>query len=80
MILNYLIPVKLLGGHRVPFSLIQKHELSHFLGLVESLKSGDVRIFNQTLKDHEIFFLQHGIFLIVEKLKLLVYRSLFLRT
>ena len=78
-ILGYLIPIKLLRGKGVKASFVQKCGLPQLADLIESLRLGDVRRFNSTLRKNERFFILQGSYLIVEKLKLLVYLNLFKR-
>ncbi|KAA0190527.1 Transcription associated recombination protein [Fasciolopsis buskii] len=79
LILIYLIPVKmLLGIFPVP-SLLSKYKLTEFLGISEAVKSGDLRQMDSELTQHESFFLSCGVYLILEKLKLITYRNLFKR-
>nr|CAH8838628.1 unnamed protein product [Trichobilharzia regenti] len=42
-------------------------------------RTGNLRKMNSALEEHESFFLTCGVYLILEKLKLIVYRSLFKR-
>ena len=39
-------------------------------------KTGDLKLFQQILYEHELFFMKSGVFLLVEKIKLVVYRNL----
>ncbi len=38
---------------------------------------GNLRLFNENMKYYQDFYIQKGIFLILEKLTVLVYRNLF---
>jgi len=80
LILVYLTPIKLLRGKGVNSVLIQKYGLFQFAELIQSIKVGDVRTFNKTLEKNERYFVFQGIYLIVERLKLLLYRNLFKKT
>lgn len=80
LILSYLIPVKILLGKMPTQSLLQTYDLvSQFSPLINAVKSGNVSLFNETLSKNELFFIHQGIYLLLEKTKLLVYRSLFKR-
>jgi len=59
---------------------LQKHQLTHFVELVESIKTGDLGKFNSCLDKSQEIFIRKGIFLLVEKLKPFVYRTLFKKT
>ncbi|KYQ92434.1 proteasome component region PCI domain-containing protein [Tieghemostelium lacteum] len=76
-ILIYLVPMQL---HQCKFpkkSLLEKYNLYQFTDIVEAVKSGNVKIFNNCLNTHQNFFIAKGIYLILEKLKIIVYRNLF---
>lgn len=77
LILTYLIPVKMLLGYMPKQSLLEKYNLMEFWELMESVKKGDLRSLEGVMAKHEIFFIDAGIYLIVEKLKLIAYRNLF---
>ncbi|XP_011312106.1 PCI domain-containing protein 2 [Fopius arisanus] len=77
LILTYLVPVKMLLGYMPKRSLLEKYSLMEFWELVEALKRGDLRKLETVMTKHESFFIAAGIYLIVEKLKLLAYRNLF---
>lgn len=77
LILTYLVPVKMLLGYMPKRSLLEKYNLMEFWELVEAVKTGDLRRLESIMAKHETFFIGAGIYLIVEKLKLLAYRNLF---
>ncbi|VDP71186.1 unnamed protein product [Echinostoma caproni] len=79
LILIYLIPVKMLLGVFPTPDLLLKYNLSEFLGILEAVKAGDLRKMDTELNQHESFFLSCGVYLILEKLKLITYRNLFKR-
>lgn len=76
-VLNYLVPVKLARGRLPTPALLRRYGLAHFEGLVGALRRGDLRGFNRALDAHQALFIAHGTYLILEKLKVLVYRNLF---
>lgn len=77
LILTYLVPVKMLLGYMPKQNLLKKYNLMEFWELVEAVKRGDLRKLETVMTAHENFFICAGIYLIVEKLKLLAYRNLF---
>ncbi|XP_032685717.1 PCI domain-containing protein 2 isoform X1 [Odontomachus brunneus] len=77
LILTYLVPVKMLLGYMPKQSVLQKYNLMEFWELMESVKKGDLRSLEKVMAKHEAFFIGAGIYLIVEKLKLIAYRNLF---
>ena len=79
-ILQYLIPIKLSMGYLPPNTLIKKYNLVMFEDLIISVKSGNLRLFDETLEKYLGIFIKNGTYLVLEKLKLLVIRNLFKRT
>lgn len=77
LILIYLLPVKMLLGYKPKAGLLQKYELPEFVSIVEGVSSGNLLLFNKTLRKHEDFFIRCGVYLILEKLKIITYRNLF---
>jgi hypothetical protein len=48
-----------------------------FSDVVQSVGQGNLQMLNEALLRHEAFFIQSGIYLILEKLKIVTYRNLF---
>jgi len=79
-ILVNLIPVKLLLGGSPSSELLDKYNLTaQFSSIVRAVREGSVCLLHAALEEHEEFFIQNSIFLILEKLKNVVYRNLFKR-
>jgi len=78
-ILNYLLPVKLLRGRLPTDKLLQKYSLVEFKPLVEGIRRGDLRTFNDGLSKHQDLFIRRGTYLLLEKCKTVCYRNLFKR-
>jgi hypothetical protein len=76
-ILIYLTPVKMLLGQMPTLALLQKYNLLQFADVVTSVKQGNLLLLNEALDKNERFFIKCGIFLILEKLKIITYRNLF---
>ncbi|KAI1716374.1 PCI domain-containing protein [Ditylenchus destructor] len=76
-ILMYLIPVKMFLGHMPTAQLLSFYNLEQFLSVVTSVKDGNLRQLNEALQEHQHFFIKCGIFLMLEKLKVVTYRNLF---
>jgi len=76
-ILQFLIPVRLLLGYFPETTLLRKYQLTQFSGIVDSIRGGNLKHFNETLEEFQDFFINKGIFLILEKLRNFVYRNLF---
>ena len=76
-ILIYLIPVKMLLGTMPKRAVLEKYDLLQFGEVVEAVKQGNLLRLNEALEANEKFFIDSGIFLILEKLKITTYRNLF---
>lgn len=79
LILISLIPLKMLHGIIPADALLAKYHLTQFSPLVEAVVTGNLQLYKQNSNDHRNFFIRAGIFLLVEKLLPLVYRTLFKR-
>ncbi|XP_077987350.1 PCI domain-containing protein 2-like [Glandiceps talaboti] len=77
MILIYLLPVKMLLGQMPTAVLLKKYDLLQFSDVANAVKRGNLLLFNEALDKHEAFFIKCGVYLILEKLKIITYRSLF---
>ncbi|KAF7660267.1 hypothetical protein LDENG_00285250 [Lucifuga dentata] len=77
MILIYLLPVKMLLGHMPTHQLLKKYDLMQFDDVTKAVSEGNLLLLNEALSKHETFFIRCGIFLILEKLKIITYRNLF---
>eukprot|EP01133_Synstelium_polycarpum_P015599 gene15599-18533_t len=77
LILLYLIPMQLAQRRFPKKQLLLQYNLPQFIGIVEGMKTGDMKQFNQCLTTHQNYFISKGIYLILEKLKNIVYRNLF---
>ena len=77
IILVYLIPVNMLRGIMPKEELLVKYDLKPFSELVKAVKQGNILKFNQDMIKYEDFFIQNGVYLFMEKLKMTTYRNLF---
>ena len=77
LILIYLVPVKMLLGQMPLVALLKKYNLEEFTGVMEAVKEGNLCKLNHALDENEKIFIKWGIFLILEKLKIITYRNLF---
>ena len=57
--------------------MLQKYGLGEYVDVVSAMKSGNVRMLNDALKTHQISFIKQGTFLVLEKLRNIVLRTLF---
>ena len=69
--------MKMLLGQMPKQSLLQKYDLKQFSGVMEAVKEGNLCNLNEALEKNEKTFIKWGIFLILEKLKIITYRNLF---
>ncbi|XP_074278909.1 enhanced ethylene response protein 5-like [Silene latifolia] len=76
MILKYLIPVKLSVGILPEDSLLEKYSLLEYRDAVLALRRGDLQLLRCALQEYEDRFLRSGVYLVLEKLELQVYRRL----
>ncbi|KAJ1363880.1 hypothetical protein KIN20_023839 [Parelaphostrongylus tenuis] len=79
LVLIYLIPVKMFLGHMPTAHLLHKYQLDEFHDVVEAVKEGNLAKLDQALGANERFFIQCGIFLMLEKLRAITFRTLFKR-
>lgn len=76
-ILEFLLPVRLRRGVLPREALLEKHGLAALAPLVAAVRAGDLRTFNAELAKNQMAFVRRGTFLLLEKVKILVYRNLF---
>ncbi|XP_050084527.1 PCI domain-containing protein 2 homolog [Anopheles aquasalis] len=76
LILTYLAPVKMLLGYMPRKEVLERYNVPQFHDLAAAVREGNVRRFDETIARHELFFISAGIYLIVQKLKILTYRNL----
>lgn len=79
LILIYLVPVKMLLGYMPKREMLERYDVLQFHELACALKEGNIAKFDEVILRHEKFFIEYGIYLIVEKLKMYGYRNLFKR-
>jgi len=60
-------------------NLLAKYDLKPFEEIVKSVKQGNILKFNNDMCEHENFFIESGVYLFLEKLKMTTYRNLFKR-
>lgn len=76
MILQFLVPVKLLLGVMPSPQLIEAYALHEYTGLTDAIRCGNLRLFNEYLEKYQEQFIQQGVYLLIEKLRLVVLRNL----
>ena len=77
IILIYLLPVNMLRGYMPKANLLLKYDLQPFADIVGAVKQGNVLKFDTDMCKYEEFFIENGVYLFLEKLKMTTYRNLF---
>ncbi|KAG1700234.1 hypothetical protein DVH05_012040 [Phytophthora capsici] len=77
MILQFLVPVKLLLGVMPSPKLLSDFALEEYTGLTDAIRDGNLHLFTEYLAQYQGKFIQQGVYLLIEKLRLLVLRNLF---
>lgn len=75
-VLLYLIPAKLLMGKLPSKGALVKYKMHWFYGIVNALRTGNLGDFHTAVEKHEEFFIRKALYLSVEQMRPLVYRSL----
>ncbi|GAB0498308.1 hypothetical protein MMPV_009649 [Pyropia vietnamensis] len=76
-ILLYLVPARLLLGVAPSAALLARYDLTDMYGgIVRGVTTGDMGAYAAALTRHEGLFMRRALFLVLDKLRTLVYRSL----
>ena len=77
-VLRTLVPVALAAtGRTPPPALLDAHGLrGAYADLVAAFRTGDIRLYDATLERNRDAYIRAGVYLIVERLQMLVYRTL----
>lgn len=59
--------------------LLKKYKMKQFEKLTSAARSGNVKLFNDSLLENQSIFIRQGTYLILEKARIIVYRNLFKR-
>lgn len=78
-ILEYLVPIKLRRGNLPTTQLLGKYGLNEFKKIVEGIRKGDLRSYQDGLDQFQDIFISRGTYLLLEKCKTLCYSNLFRR-
>ena len=79
LILHAFIPAQLLCGMFPSDHLMSKYRLDEFRDLVLAVRDGNIQRFETSINQHQVFFIQKGIFMLLPKIRILLYRNLFYR-
>lgn len=79
IIIHLLIPIRLLSGVIPSFNLLNYHKSIYntYSGMIEAIRSGNIKEFERCLKKHEKELIKHNTYLTMEKCKMLCMRRLF---
>ena len=77
MILQFLVPVKLLLGVMPSPKLLSDFSLGEYTGLTNAIRGGNLHLFTNYVSQYQDKFIHQGVYLLIEKLRLLVLRNLF---
>ncbi|KAF7287938.1 hypothetical protein GWI33_000003 [Rhynchophorus ferrugineus] len=69
--------MKILLGYIPNRKVLEKYNVLEFWDLVQAVCQGNLKWFDEIMEKHESFFIACGIYLIVDKLKIIAYRNLF---
>ena len=58
-------------------AVLEKYDLTQFTEVVQAVKQGNILQLNTAIQLHEVFFIKCGIYLLLEKLKMITFRNLF---
>lgn len=75
-VLLYLIPAKILRGSTPSLRTLARYNMTWYTGVVKAVRSGNLSAFDDAVTEHEQFFIRKGLYLVLEKMRSLVYRSL----
>lgn len=78
-ILISLIPVQMVLGTMPSERVATTYKLPEFVALAKAVSLGDVRTFEEVLLRHQPSFVRIGVYLVLEHVKMIAYRSLFRR-
>ena len=77
LILIYLVPIKLLRGQLPTDALLDAYDLQQYKTIAQAVRMGNLQLLTEQLATHQLFFIQWGVFLILERLRMVAYRNLF---
>lgn len=77
LIMMNLVPARLQRGILPAESVLKRHRLTQYAPIVRAMRTGNVPLFRSCMREHRAFFIASGVYLLLERLELVVYRSLF---
>lgn len=76
LVLLYLIPAKILRGSLPSCEMLARYNMKWFVDIAAAMRTGDLSLFTGAVVTHQSFFIKKGLYLAVEKMRSLIYRSL----
>lgn len=77
LILRYLLPTSLLYGKLPADDLLRRHRLDREYGpLVQALRTGNLRLFDEAMDKNEQIWIQQGTYLVIERWRTVLCRQL----
>ncbi|KAJ3129529.1 COP9 signalosome (CSN) subunit [Nowakowskiella sp. JEL0407] len=79
LVLTHLIPIKMLSGILPTHRMLQKYPLlaDIFAPFISAIKTGNVRLYDESLNKEQKELIQRGVYLVIEKCRSLCVRVLF---
>ncbi len=77
LFLIYLVPLKLLSGQVPSEELLMKYNLPQYVQITRAVKQGNIKLLNEAINNEKLTFIQWGVFLVLERLRSVTYRTLF---
>ena len=78
-ILKYLLPVKILCGKLISVDLIKRYKLYEYLDLEKAIFEGNIALFKEQTRKFKNLWIKRSLFVIIERLELVLIRNLFKR-
>lgn len=79
LILASLVPIEMTLGIMPSQKVKTEYGLNILVDIGEAVQRGDLRSFNDLVQQHRPSFIRLGVYLVIEQLKIVVYRNLFKR-
>lgn len=76
LILQFLIPIKMYLGTMPSIELLQHYEFAEYIQLRQAVLTGNIKLFEDTYHSCYDQFVKLGMYLLIEKLKYVMYRNL----
>ncbi|BES89709.1 PCI domain-containing protein [Nesidiocoris tenuis] len=77
MILIYLVPLRIFLGYLPTKTALEKYDLLQLWEVSQAVRHGDAKKLSEAIETHQEFFIKNGIYLILERLRIVTYRNLF---